>query len=85
MTADSQTEFAMGLSKTIQALLSGLPPEIQGAVLADLLSLFIAGHHPALRHECLEQHIKAVRELVAPSEAEIFEQRGGRPQGWEKQ
>jgi hypothetical protein len=82
---DRQTQLAIAISKTIQPLLAGHPPEIQGAVLADLLSLWIAGHHPALREEALEQHIKAVRELVAPSEAEIFERRGGRPEGWETQ
>jgi hypothetical protein len=85
MTPDQQALRIRAISQVVRPLLHGHPPEVQGAVLADLLSLFIAGHHPALREEILQEHIKIVRELVGPSEAEIFEQRGGRPQGWEKQ
>lgn len=75
----------LALSKRLQRLLAGKPPEFQGAVLADLLSLFIAGHHPALREEILQIHNAKVRELIAPSEQQIFEQRGGKPEGWETQ
>jgi hypothetical protein len=65
----------------IRPLLAGKPPELQGAVLADLLAMFLAGHHPGLREEILQLHIKAVRDLIGPNEAEIFE-RHGKPPGW---
>jgi len=69
--------------ETIRPLLAGKPPELQGAVLADLLAMFIAGHHPGLREEILTLHIAAVRELVPPNEAIIMDRRGGKPPGWE--
>jgi hypothetical protein len=73
------------LVQRIKPILAGHPPEIQGGALADLLSMFIAGHHPALREEVLQQTIKTARDLVAPNEQMIFEAHGGKPPGWEKQ
>jgi hypothetical protein len=52
-------------------------------VLADLVSLFIAGHHPAFREELLALHIETVRQLIPASEKEIFPD--GKPEGWDKQ
>jgi hypothetical protein len=68
------------LSKRIGPLLARWPPEIQGAVLADLLSVWIAGHHPSLRENLLAAHIDAVRALVPETEKEIFP--NGKPEGW---
>jgi hypothetical protein len=49
-------------------LLAGKPPEIQGAVLADLTAIWLAGHFPAitaqLRDLLLKHHIAAVRDLI---------------------
>ena len=74
---------AEAIVKTIMPLLAGKPPEIQGAVLADLLATFIAAHHPALRDEILKMHVDVVRNLIPHNEAEIFARHGGKPQGWE--
>jgi hypothetical protein len=71
------------LSNRIKPLLAGKSPELQGAVLADLLALFIAGHHPGLREEILLLHIEAVRALVEPNEAMMFPD--GLPPGWAAQ
>jgi hypothetical protein len=68
------------VSKEIQKLLRGLGPETQGAVLADLLSLWLAGHFVAgrpaqtseLREALLIEHITTVRKLVPESEKEIM-------------
>ena len=57
----------------IKPLLAGRPAEFQGAVLADLLAIWLAGHHVAgdekgtrsLRAELLAQHCFAVRQLTA--------------------
>ena len=65
----------------IKPVLAGQPPELQGAVLADLLSLFIAGHAPQLREEILALHIETVRQLVPASEREIFAT-SERPPDW---
>jgi hypothetical protein len=61
----------------IRPLLAGKDPAIQGAVLADLLAIFLAGHHPELREDILELHIDAVRELIPVNEAALFP--GGDP------
>ena len=71
--------------EAIRPLLAGRPHEVQGAVLADLLAMWIAGHHPALRHEMLTMHVDMVRKLVAPNEAALIERLGGKPEGWDRQ
>jgi len=76
-----QSRMAEALSNRIKPLLAGHAPELQGAVLADLVSLFFAGHHPAMREEQIEIWIAAMRELIPHSEAELF--RHGKPPGWE--
>ncbi len=56
----------------IKPVLAGQPPEIQGAVLADCLAIWLAGHHVegdedatrALRADLLAQHCSIVRHLV---------------------
>jgi hypothetical protein len=65
----------------IRPLLAGRGPNIQGAVLVDLLATFLAGHRPDLRDEMLAIHIKYVRELIPVCEAEIFATRE-RPKDW---
>jgi hypothetical protein len=72
--------IAMRVSQQIQPLLSGLPSEVQGAALADLLSLWLAGHFvvgsseatDALREAVLAEHIACVRDMIPSSEAEII-------------
>jgi CRP-like cAMP-binding protein len=79
MTNDN-IAMAEAVSKEIQKLLRGLGPKIQGAVLADLLSLWLAGHFVArkpaqtseLREALLIEHITTVRKLVSESEKEII-------------
>ena len=83
MTPDEQVRAAEAIVEAIRPLLAGHPPEVQGAVLADLLAMFLAGHHPTLRDEILTLHVDAVRQLVKPNEAAIIERIGGKPEGWE--
>jgi hypothetical protein len=68
------------LSMKIRPLLAGLPPDVQGCVLADLVSVFIVGHHPELREAMLEMHVDLVRELLPETEKEIFPH--GLPEDW---
>jgi hypothetical protein len=57
----------------IWPLLAGQAPEVQGAALADLLAIWLAGHHVAgdedatrsLRAELLAMHCAAVRTLTS--------------------
>ena len=63
----------------IKALLAGKPPEIQGAVLAELLAVWLAGHHVAgdaeatrkVRADLLAAHCHAVR-LLTRTNAKIL-------------
>lgn len=56
----------------IKPLLGGHPPEVQGAVIADLLAIWLASHAPELRETALTFHIDMVRLLTATEEALIF-------------
>lgn len=74
------TLIAQALSGAIQPLLRGHPPFVQGAVLADLVSLWLAGHimpgDPVatlkVRKEFLEDWLATVWSLVPASEEEIL-------------
>jgi hypothetical protein len=56
----------------IRPLLAGLPPAMQSAILADLLAIWLAGHHVAgdaeatltLRAHLLAEHCQLVWRLV---------------------
>lgn len=76
-------EQVMRLSSYIKPMLAGLGPEVQGALLANLVSLWLAGHRPDLREDTLARWLETMKDLIAPSEDEIF---GGthRPPGWGK-
>jgi hypothetical protein len=77
------TEQVERLVLRIMLLLAGHSPGQQGSVLAELLSLFIVGHHPAIRDDIMELHLRAVRDLIPLTEMEMFP--NGLPDGWTKQ
>lgn len=62
------------LSRRIQSLLHGQPPEIVGAVLGDLVATFVVGHHVDAREEILRLHLELVRDLIPINEQEIWHQ-----------
>jgi hemerythrin len=69
---DNDIKQMQELFKEIGLLLHGRAPHIQGAVLADLLALWLAGHvirddrkaTKAVRQEMLAMHMRKVRELI---------------------
>lgn len=68
---DPQTQVLMivELVARIRPLLAGRPPPVQGAVLAELLSIWLAGHHPAqIREPLLQAHLQTVRSLIPVNE-----------------
>jgi hypothetical protein len=79
---DKLTVDALKLSRSIMPLLAGQDPGVVGAALADLVSLLIAGHHPAMRDEILQMHIDTVTKLIEPSAEEILKRRGSLPPAW---
>jgi hypothetical protein len=73
------------LFNRVRPLFAGQPPGVTGAVLADLLAVWLAGHSSGhgptasrrIREELLAAHIKLVRELI-PVNEEIIRDRGKR-------
>jgi len=56
----------------IKKILAHREPEFQGAVLGELVAIFVAAHHPALRDMAIDMHVGLVRELVPVIERELF-------------
>ncbi len=52
----------------IGALLAGRPAQAQGAILADLVSMWLAGWHPTVREEAFSLLLKLARERVPVQE-----------------
>jgi len=67
---DANEVFA--LTSAIRPLFEGKPAQVQGAVLADLLATWLAGHvmlgdqkaTEAMREQVLEMHLVSVRALI---------------------
>lgn len=58
---------ALDLAAEIGPLLAGYHPAEQGAALADLLAIWLAGHPHEIREALLANHVDRVRELVPPN------------------
>ncbi len=67
-----EVETILALSKQMGSLLAGHPPGIQGAVLAELLSMWVAGHHPAMRKEILDHHNAMLPKLIEINSKNIW-------------
>jgi hypothetical protein len=81
MSLENDATESMKLALYIKPMLAGKGAHVQGAVLAELMALLLAGHHPSVRESVLTLWLATVRELVPVCENEIF---GGphRPEGW---
>lgn len=69
------------LTAQLYGLLAGKPPSMQGAAIADLFSMWIAGHHPKMRRVALAQTYDLVKQLLPQNVAILMEQ--GAPKGWD--
>jgi hypothetical protein len=73
MIGTPETREVVRLVERIRRVLAGKRPEIQGAVLADLLAIWLAGYMVegdedatrGLRSEMLAMHLRQVRQLTA--------------------
>jgi hypothetical protein len=63
-TVSLQGEDVGDLVDEIRPFLAGHSPAMQGAALADLVAIWIAGHHPSLRQAMFDMHVQAVPGLV---------------------
>lgn len=71
-SAEEVARSSFDIVARIKPMLAGHGTEVQGAVLADLVSLWLAGHEPAGRQGIFALWIKHTLRLVDLSEAEIF-------------
>ena len=79
MDAEMKTaRHAAMLVDFIKPILANNPPEVQGAVLADLLAIWLSGHAPFTRDKILQAHIQGMWDLIAINERLIFGD-GGHP------
>jgi hypothetical protein len=89
VSAREAADRALEVSRQIEPLLAGLGPDVQGAILANLTSMWLVGHMSenhddhattaAVREKILGLHIEAVRDLIAPSERELRARMAARP------
>lgn len=56
----------------IKPLLAGWHPATQGAVLADLVAIWLASHPPGVRDSLLDFQVQNVRRLIPVNERIIF-------------
>lgn len=74
-----KTKEMKDVSNQIKPILAGHPPEIQAAVLADLMAMWLAGHQgppdeiEEFRNKILDAHITLIRRLVPINEKMILE------------
>lgn len=63
---DADLQTSRQLCADIASILAGHPPQVQGATLADLLAMWLAGFltDDATRDELLTAHIELVRKLI---------------------
>jgi hypothetical protein len=78
-TSAEVLEAVSAIIDQIKPHLSGQHPEIQGAVLADLMATWLAGHPPFIRESLLMMHMNMVRELTVANENIMFG-KDGHPQ-----
>lgn len=80
ITTEQQAHEAEELVEQIEPLLAGHAPQVQSAVLADLLATWLAGHFDhrgkkettKLRRLLLDLHIAFVKKLIRTNEAIIL-------------
>jgi len=65
--AEIRMEVIRDLIEQIRPILAGHGPGVQGAVLAYLQAIWVAGHPPQMRERLLEFHLEAVRKLIVPN------------------
>jgi len=70
------------LIHAIGPLLHGKGPDLQRAVLADLVSRWIVGHHPSQRAHLLTLHVQAVRDLIELKEEALSARNDDEPEDW---
>lgn len=64
-----RTTKALKVAEVMYKALTGLRPDVQGAILVELVSTYFAGHPPAIRHEIITHFMGAVQEMIPLQDA----------------
>jgi hypothetical protein len=64
MDSSTAATRALEIVEGCKPFLVGHGPDVQGAALAELLALWLAGHAPGLRDDVLAHHLRMVQELT---------------------
>lgn len=72
------TETALDTSEIMHPFLAGKPAAVQAAILADLVSLYFAGHNPEVREEMIAAWLQCMRILIPIGENQLRQKRGGK-------
>lgn len=70
--ADDEMQQIERAVAAIHAQLAGRSPEIQGAILADLVATHLVGHPSVLREEMLQLFVATVRKLIPINHRSLF-------------
>lgn len=63
--ADTAADVVPGIVEQIKPMLAGLHPAIQGAVIADLVAIWISGYQPeSVRQEILDHMVSTAQQMV---------------------
>lgn len=54
----------MYIADMIKPMLAGLGPDVQGAILVELVSIYFAGMHPLLREQQLKLWTSAMHDMI---------------------
>lgn len=75
ISQEDANQILNNVNRVVEAIkphLAGHPSEVQCVALADLLSIWLAGHSPESRESLLAAHIRNVRELIPVNEMIMF-------------
>jgi hypothetical protein len=76
MSDDQAARMVAQMTDRMKDMLAGFPPDVQGAILADLTAIWLAGHAPAIRRELYYEHARLIWPLVEANEKLIFGDKG---------
>jgi len=71
-----EAKTAAELVERIKPLLAGEGPGVQGAVLLDLVSIWLACHHPDIRGDVFREWLRVLPSMTKISEKMLFGEEG---------
>jgi hypothetical protein len=62
----------------IGAIITGRPPPMQGAILADLVGMYFAGYAPEMREDAITQWTEVMHKLIDLHAKKLLAEYGGK-------